>query len=201
VEQVVVWTEVGPVTDASAQSIASLVAATTDPSDVVSIVILGEDRALDRVVVVGVPDVEAGVRVAHEVERAAAEAGGELPSAPIVYTTVQRIGSGGPRRDQAILTVRLPVPEGQEHLWNRWYLDEHMTSLLAQVGDSLISGTRYGPVGGATDYLVAYDFNGVQSMRDWVDGLGIQGKRSSYRERWHVINQTRAFVPLTSPRS
>jgi hypothetical protein len=195
-ESVVVWTELGLLSDGEARAISDEVRAQVAEPDLVSTRILREDRTSRTVLVVGVPDPAAALRVARGVERAAKIVNQSIPEAPKVYVAIQHIGSDEPKRDQNILTVRLPVPEGQEHLWNEWYLSEHMPALLAAVGAGLVSGTRYGAIGGTTDYLVAYDFDTRDCMRAWVDGSGIQGKRSAYRERWHVINETRAFVSV-----
>jgi hypothetical protein len=193
-ESVIVWTELGLLSDGEARALSHELRAQVAQPDLVSTRTIREDRGSRAVLVAGVPDPEAALRVAQGVERAAKVGNHVIAEAPKVYIAVQHIGSDEPTRDQNLLTVRLPVPERQEHFWNEWYLGEHMPALLSAVGAGLLSGTRYGAIGGTTDYLVAYDFDSTDSMRAWVDGSGIQGKRSAYRDRWHVINETRAFV-------
>jgi hypothetical protein len=96
---------------------------------------------------------------------------------------------------ESLLTVVLPVPEGRDTEWNRWYDYHHMPTVLG-IAPGIEVGHRFAPISAPSDgtYLVAYEFRDRAALDAWQTGSTVSAKHNEYFEMWNVRNVRRAFT-------
>ena len=96
---------------------------------------------------------------------------------------------------ESLLTVALPVPEGRDVEWNRWYDYHHMPTVLG-IAPGIEIGHRFAPITEPSDgtYLVAYEFRDRAALDEWQNGSTVSAKHDEYFNMWNVRNVRRAFA-------